>query len=124
MNDLTLFDGLRYKRRGATLQETAMGLQRAAVLEALVDLQLGDPVGHHAFSIQTRLIDPNSTPHLPKIERNAIGSRLAELEDWYGFVLELGKEYVEQTVASEKTYVPTAEGAEWVRIQRQLRAAA
>lgn len=109
------------KKRAATLEATRMGEQRALVLEALVELQGSDPVGHNAFRIQGWLHDKGL---LPNIQRNAVSSRLAELATDYGFVLLVGRDHVNDTGQMEQRFVPTADGVEWVRIQQRLRAAA
>lgn len=110
----SLFDVLPPKR-AATLEETRLRDQQILVLEALVDAQVKDPIGHHAFGLQSWLRDRGRDRG---IERNAVSSRLHELDKWFGFVVKVDDRHA-PTGKPEKCYAPTADGAEWVRLRRE-----
>lgn len=111
----TLFETLP-PRRAATLEETRLRDQQILVLEALVDMQRRDPRGANPSEVQTWLMAHDIDRG---IQRNAISSRCAELDEWYGFVVQVGERHA-VTGKAQHVYAPTADGVAWVQQRRAV----
>lgn len=98
-----------------SLEEVRLREQQLRVFAAVCERNDRHPGGANAWEVQCWLVERGEDRG---IQRNAIGSRFAELTHEFGF-LELVGEREGPSARMEDVYAPTPRGLEWRRLNSE-----